>query len=116
MYIVRRYLNNSLMITLLLYYNIGPGLILSVHAALCDPAIAPCNVGSCMPCNLRKNQPVEQDDDCTNPNGCPEVTMVKIEPPVPDFSTMRRPPFIQPPTTCLFCFWNMNGFYWYNKI
>ncbi|XP_016661186.1 uncharacterized protein LOC107884157 [Acyrthosiphon pisum] len=90
----------------------GPGLILSVHAALCDPSIAPCHLGSCMPCNLGKKQPVKQDD-CTNPNGCPEVTIVKIEPPASEFKFIPQSPFIKPPTTCIFCFWNMNGFFWY---
>lgn len=98
------------MVTLLLYYNIGPGLILSVHAALCDPTIAPCHVGSCMPCNLEKKQPVEQND-CKNPNGCHEVTVVKIEPPLPDLLLIPRPP-----TTCYFCFWNTNGFFWYRNL
>jgi len=86
----------------------------SVHAALCDPSIVPCGKGSCMPCNLGKRQPVEQND-CNDPNGCPEVTNVKIEPPFTEYAIRRyATPFLQPPTTCLFCFWNMNGFYWYN--
>ncbi|CAI6354897.1 unnamed protein product [Macrosiphum euphorbiae] len=90
----------------------GPGLILSVHAALCDPSIAPCREGSCMPCNLGKKQPVEQDD-CTEPNGCPEVTMVKMEPPASVFEFRPQSRFTKPPTTCLFCLFNWNGFFWY---
>lgn len=95
------------------FANIGPGFIVSVHAALCDPSIAPCGVGSCMPCNLEKKQPVEQNN-CNDPKKCPEVSKVKIEPPFEEYA-IRRPPFFRPPTSCLFCFWNMNGFYWYNN-
>ncbi|XP_022164945.1 uncharacterized protein LOC111029976 [Myzus persicae] len=88
----------------------GPGLIVSVHAALCDPMIAPCGVGSCMPCNLGKKEPVEQND-CTDSNGCPEITKVKIEPPFVEYA-----PLYQPSAKCLLCFWKINGFFWYNNV
>ncbi|XP_025191305.1 uncharacterized protein LOC112591641 [Melanaphis sacchari] len=89
----------------------GSRLNTSARAALCDPMIKPCLTGSCMPCDFKKEQSIDEDD-CMNPNGCPEVTKIKLEPPSSDL-LMRQPLlFSNQMTTCLFYFWNMCPFYW----
>ncbi|CAI6352634.1 unnamed protein product [Macrosiphum euphorbiae] len=75
----------------------GPGLSSPVHPPLCNPEFGPCEVGSWE----------IEENDCTEPNGCPVS-----EPPATEYQN-RLSPFIHPPTTCMFCFWNMNPFYFY---
>uniref|UniRef100_A0A2S2P3L1 Uncharacterized protein n=1 Tax=Schizaphis graminum TaxID=13262 RepID=A0A2S2P3L1_SCHGA len=89
----------------------GSELNIFARAGLCNPIIGPCSEGSCMPCDLEKKQSVNKND-CMNPNGCPEVTKVKLEPPVPDY--LIKPSIIlsNPITRCLLCFWNITPFYW----
>jgi len=65
-----------------------------------------------MPCDLGKKQPVEQNG-CTDPNGCKEITKVKIEPPSVAEYVMHKLPVLQPSPKCLLCFWKINEFFWY---
>ncbi|KAF0767534.1 polyubiquitin-like [Aphis craccivora] len=58
------------------------GLNNSTRAAVCNRTIDRCLPGSCLPCDLEKKKPQPVDkDDCTNPNGCPDVIIEKIKPP-----------------------------------